>query len=248
MKRSKSWSLLLVIVGACQTPYQQMGWSGYGYKDEAVGPGRYLVTVKVNSGTERGTALEYVHRRAGELCPAGYDVESSTSGDDDAPAPYRSSRSARNGSQRFAPTDSDHEIAAMIRCTTGRPDAPAPDRRVPVEAAPYYCTSAPGASSIGECARTLDACAALQPRVAQQGGDAAACVEARVVVCFGYDREGHRKTRCAPTLGSCERSRADVAAERAVTACVNVAAGDTIGAIPLGPAPAALPIPATNAE
>lgn len=252
MDRLKLWLSLVVLVGSCQTPYQQMGWGGYGYKDEAVGPGRYVVTVKVNSSTERGTALEYVHRRAGELCPAGYDVVSSSSGDEDAPGAGThvwdgNDRSPRHGGERLAPGGSDHEIAAMVQCTTGR-DGERPDRRAAADAAPYFCTSAPDDSSTGECARTLDACATLQPRVAKRGGDATACVEVRVVVCFGYEREGHRKARCAPTLGSCERSRAVVAAERAVTACVNVAAGEGIGEVPLGPAPAPPPTPATNAE
>lgn len=65
--------LVCALLGGCVTPYQQMGLSG-GYADQALGGGRYSIDVRVNGYTSAGTALQYAYRRAGELCPGGYDV------------------------------------------------------------------------------------------------------------------------------------------------------------------------------
>lgn len=69
----------LCLLVACRTPYQSMGFRG-GYRDKSLGPDRYLVEVEVNGFTSRGRALEYLHRRAGELCPMGYVVVDRESG------------------------------------------------------------------------------------------------------------------------------------------------------------------------
>lgn len=62
--------LAMALLASCATPYQRQGFSG-GYSDSDLGNGRHAIDVNVNSFTSRGTALEYAHRRAGELCPSG---------------------------------------------------------------------------------------------------------------------------------------------------------------------------------
>lgn len=67
--------MVLVVVlgcGGCATPYQQMGFRG-GYRDRQLSEGRFFVEVRVNAYASSGTALEYLHRRARDLCTAaGY--------------------------------------------------------------------------------------------------------------------------------------------------------------------------------
>jgi hypothetical protein len=65
-----------LLLAACATPYQPMGYSG-GYSESKTAPGEYAVRVKVNGYTSGATAEAYFHRRAMELCQAegftGYD-------------------------------------------------------------------------------------------------------------------------------------------------------------------------------
>lgn len=63
----------LVALLASSTPYQAKGFRG-GVSERYLGPGRWFVSVEVNAYTSRSTAMEYFHRRAYELCPAGYDM------------------------------------------------------------------------------------------------------------------------------------------------------------------------------
>jgi hypothetical protein len=71
----------VAIVAACGTPYQSMGWYRGGYEDTHMGGRQHLVHVEVNGYTSSATALAYAHRRAREICPAGYDVQDSKIGE-----------------------------------------------------------------------------------------------------------------------------------------------------------------------
>lgn len=73
---------MVLVIGACRptTPYEPMTVFG-GYADRSLAPGRHLVTVRVNSHTDRSVALEYLSRRSSELCPVGFEVIDSSSGD-----------------------------------------------------------------------------------------------------------------------------------------------------------------------
>lgn len=62
-----------MMAAACATPYQASGFRG-GYEDRDLGGGRWMISVEVNSYTSRSTAAEYTYRRAGELCPYGFDL------------------------------------------------------------------------------------------------------------------------------------------------------------------------------
>jgi hypothetical protein len=60
------------------TPYQPFtqadGAVPGGYIDRPLGPGEYVVTFRGDQYTLWEDALSYAHRRAGELCPVGYDT------------------------------------------------------------------------------------------------------------------------------------------------------------------------------
>src|SRR5690606_4541529 len=119
----------LALVG-CSTPYQQMGFRG-GYRDRPMGGGRYLVEVRVNGYTSSGTALEYLHRRATELCGgANYVVEDGT-----ADASYGVVRTGNSAHVYSKP-----ELSALVRCQpppvpVAAQTPPAPSRKW------WHCTT-----------------------------------------------------------------------------------------------------------
>ncbi len=101
---------MLTLVG-CATSYGAMGFTG-GYEDQALGDGRYLIRVSVNGYTSSGTAVAYFHRRASELCPGGYDVESG-----DVTSNY-GSYYYRNRNVTTATTYNKPEMTGVVRCRT----------------------------------------------------------------------------------------------------------------------------------
>ena len=63
-------TMLLVVsatVGACKTPYQPNGVRG-GYKESHLHDDVYYVAFGGNAWIDRGTVIQYFHRRAKELC------------------------------------------------------------------------------------------------------------------------------------------------------------------------------------
>lgn len=75
------WFAVIVLLAACSTPYQSMGWLRGGYEQQHMSDRQWLVHVEVNGYTSSATALSHAHRRANELCPAGYDVKDSKVGE-----------------------------------------------------------------------------------------------------------------------------------------------------------------------
>jgi len=226
-----------VVVVACATPYQQMGVLG-GYEDRSIGGRRHIVTVKVNASTDRGTALEYLHRRAQELCPNGYEIVDRTSG---------------NNGNVFDGT-SKPELNAVVECSAeeweksaipSRPRRAARDEseddaeepRAP--AAHFFCSMSPTDSSIGQCSLSREKCIAAQGRIVERGADAGPCTEGAAASCFTFERtDSKRAARCAPTRGSCERLRVEKGSDGTlVSACVDVdadvAADRRIPSLPL---------------
>jgi len=61
----------LLTLGACvtATPYQPAsgGVNSYGYKDTRIEPGKYRVSFRGNSSTDRATVENYILRRAADL-------------------------------------------------------------------------------------------------------------------------------------------------------------------------------------
>jgi hypothetical protein len=67
--------VLLALLAACgPTSYADA------VRSRPTGPRRYLVTVEGNTRTSHALAFEYLHQRAAELCPRGYEVVSESSG------------------------------------------------------------------------------------------------------------------------------------------------------------------------
>jgi len=89
---------ILAVLASCATPYQEMGFTG-GYETRNLGGGVVSVHVRVNGYSTDGAALEYAYRRAGEVCPAGYDVVNAEAARDRADKP---------------------EFTLLVRCRGGR--------------------------------------------------------------------------------------------------------------------------------
>lgn len=78
--------LCLLLVGcASATPYQPKGDSG-GYTDFQTQPGVHFVSFGANLKTTREETMKYWHRRAGEICPEGYEVLEQKTGTGDVVA------------------------------------------------------------------------------------------------------------------------------------------------------------------
>jgi hypothetical protein len=56
-----------LLLAGCATPYQANGFRG-GYKDVHIQDNIYYVTFFGNAWIDTGTAVQYFHRRAKELC------------------------------------------------------------------------------------------------------------------------------------------------------------------------------------
>jgi hypothetical protein len=199
-------SILFVatIAAGCTTPYQQKGVFGEGYSDKELGDGRYLVEVSVNKFTSRGTALEYVHQRADELCPEGYELKDTVSGE---------------GFDAVG-NESGSEIAAIVECTA--PEPVAAPAAAPRQGAGFFCTSSPADSTLGACARSVDGCRDRQSAFAEGGVDMGPCKQVDTAVCFDATRVADTQivTWCTPTVLSCKRQRDDIATK-----------GDTYGSL-----------------
>lgn len=70
--------IALTLMACVATPYMREGTMGAmmsgGYTDQKLKPGQYTVGFTGNARTPPGLATRFWHRRAGELCPKGYDV------------------------------------------------------------------------------------------------------------------------------------------------------------------------------
>lgn len=84
-KALKLWafSLMVVTLASCATPYQKMGLTG-GFSEKEVDSGQYELYYLGNGATSWEQVEVYWHRRASELCAGGYthiytDTDSKTS-------------------------------------------------------------------------------------------------------------------------------------------------------------------------
>lgn len=99
----------LLICAASATPYQDKGFRG-GVSHRAISPGTWSITAAGNGFTSRSTLVEYTHRRAGELCPGGYDVLDKDS----------NTETVRCGNTDCNKSDT----ALIVRCRSGSSSAP----------------------------------------------------------------------------------------------------------------------------
>ncbi len=68
-----------LLIGCSSAPYQKFGYGG-GYKEKKLEDGKYDLYSAGNGFSKKESVLENWHRRAKELCPNGYVVESSEEG------------------------------------------------------------------------------------------------------------------------------------------------------------------------
>ncbi|MBX3159539.1 MAG: hypothetical protein KF773_26445 [Deltaproteobacteria bacterium] len=224
---------LMATIGAagaaCATPYQPMGFTG-GYADRRMPNGDYLVTVKVNGFTDRATAMEYLHRRAGEICPQGYDLIDRSSGDNGGITVTRSYISETKKPEENAVVrckDSDHEevqrLAAEERAARRRAASEPRPRPDPPPRRGFYCSASVfGPTSL--CTRDPSACEQARALVAQHVDDLQPCSAVEVAHCFDSGN-GNREGRCAATAESCAAQRdAAVAATKDVDVVARITA------------------------
>lgn len=209
MPRRRHWIVLAALAGGCfsETPYQPMGYRG-GYEDSDLGGGRHRITVRVNSNTSRGRALEYLHRRAGELCQDGYDLVDRLSGD--------------NGDVLM--NDSKPEVNAIVACRGFERREPSVAARLPPPPR-YYCAWSPDETDVGVCTTDRAGCAAARATLEGDGHVVGPCRDMFSAVCFQMERDGVTTTGCAPTPRACERQLARLV-EAAPTASASACATD----------------------
>lgn len=63
----------LLLCAASATPYQDKGFRG-GVSQRSLGGRSWSITAEGNGYTKRSTLVECCYRRAGELCPGGFQV------------------------------------------------------------------------------------------------------------------------------------------------------------------------------
>jgi len=185
--RSLAAGAALLVAAACSTPYQPMGLSG-GYRDSRMAPGVHFIEVSVNAYTSAGTALEYLHRRAMELCPSGYvllDGNSSTS-----------TSYSVIGKNVYAMTKPSN--SALIECKK--------KRRKP---APWFCivSSAPG---IGACERTKPDCQSIRLALTDAAGGGitfSECEASRSAFCYRVDGPDGEYDSCRASAAQCLAAR-----------------------------------------
>lgn len=189
--------VLALSLVACATPYQPMAYSG-GYSDKRLPNGDRIVTVKVNGFTDRGTALEYLHRRADELCPNGYDLKD-RSDDDNGNVWQNTKKPEVNAVVRCKPSKAAIDaLAARDEAKRYEREKKAARKVEPaVKERGFFCASAAMTGfcvrSKAECVRTRDVSLGALP-------DMTECTLTERAWCFG--------DRCAPTAEICETVRA----------------------------------------
>lgn len=206
---------------ACATPYQQRGFSG-GYNDTSLGNGRWMINVDVNGYTSRSTAMEYSYRRAGELCPSGFDpVDADRS---DNYGLYNNGKTASVVNKPTAmlvvqcrPTEVER-LAAEEQSRASRPvvapsptlPAPNTEPKVVEGTAPLYCAISDKFINSGIC--SFDSATCDHERVALNAdgsGPLAPCVERAAGACLNYsDTVSDKRTLdCFPSMSMCETVR-----------------------------------------
>lgn len=190
MKRAMVvWCVVIAALG-CSTPYQRSGFRG-GYSDSRLGPGRYAVEVNVNSFTSSGTALRYLHRRATELCPTGYDVVDSARGSSDHYV--RTGNTIQNLPKA--------EVSAIVQCKAPRPPAPPAN---PLAGQAWWCYEGSGGLTSG-CRRSQAECEGDRAGLKT---DLSPCAWQERVACYGIDyRLAGATALCFASFRSCNASR-----------------------------------------
>ena len=153
----------------------------------------YSIDVSVNGFTGRGTALEYLHRRAYELCPTGFEIVDRESGSD-----VSFIRTSDSTVQQV----NKPNVSAIIRCTL--PPSPAPAvAPPPPPAAKGWACSLLQVGEGGACFPDMATCNEVRLAVAKEGVGTTDCFISRAVYCY----TGNTAKLCFPTQGICDRER-----------------------------------------
>ena len=123
-------SVLAVVSSGCVTPYGPKGAMG-GYENYQVGEDEHQIIVSGNGYTDQGTLMQYLHRRATEICGSrGYKTTNTTADTASSVGTFGNSIQTVNRST----------VSAIIECKPYRADRPA--RRAPRPSrAPVAATS-----------------------------------------------------------------------------------------------------------
>ena len=200
--------LVLSILAACATPYQPMGFLG-GYTNRDLGGGRYAIDVQVNGYT---SALDYAYRRAGELCPTGYDIVDGS----------KSSSPYVYASKGYVTAGSKPDVALVVQCkrdvdtaqAIGETQPPTEstsspqERRIVTASLPIYCTTPANDLTVGLCSRDEARCDEMKASLEAASPDNAytGCAKRTGAACFNMYAviDGKRTTVCAPSVKNCE--------------------------------------------
>jgi hypothetical protein len=174
-------AIAAIALASCTTPYQQNAFlANGGYEDKQLDDGSYTVNVTVNNVTSRDTAVAYLDRRAGELCPTGYDTVERTN---DEGVWFRRHRNEKTET-------------AVIRCRDAASPPPGPGPRTTQVA--LYCFT-------GDCTQDLDTCERRRVEANAQG----ACEKTTAAFCTSLTvvADGSHRRVCLPDRGRCDERR-----------------------------------------
>jgi hypothetical protein len=180
--KALSASIAVAALAACTTPYQQDSLlNNGGYQDKLLDDGSYAVSVTVNNVTSRDTAVAYLDRRSGELCPAGYDTVERTN---DEGVWFRRHRNEKTET-------------AVIRCKDALPPPPGAAGAKTTHAALYCFT--------GDCTPDVDACERRRVEANAPG----ACEKTTAAFCTSLTvvADGSHRRVCMPDRDRCNARR-----------------------------------------
>lgn len=197
-KTTKTAAAIALALGlaACSfpkpTPYQPLQHTnGFddvvpgGYRETPMGPGQWTLVVQVNKYTSSEMLIQYVHRRAGELCPSGFEFGSNVVEKDGF------GRTTATVVLGCAAPPTDPEIEQAVATTEPKPK-------------PFFCavsSADPNVSACavgeGQCVEQRDAAFGDQPMGTCKVADAVTCIDAVRV----SDGQGQRW--CTATVGGC---------------------------------------------
>ena len=108
-------SVLAIVSSGCVTPYGPKSAMG-GYEDYQVGEDEHQIIVSGNGYTDQGTLMQYLHRRAIDICGSrGYKTTNTTADTASSVATFGNSIQTINRST----------VSAIIECKPYRADRPA---------------------------------------------------------------------------------------------------------------------------
>lgn len=197
--------VIAVMASGCRTPYQRtMGFMG-GVEATPIGNGAYVIHSSVNGYTSQGTAYEYAYRRAGEVCPAGYQLADS--------ATSSTSSYMRNGYGGVQEVKKP-EVTLVVQCNRPAP-APAPSPAPPPQEgyARWWCVTF-ASGRLGSCYHDRGACETRRTAASATDATTSFCDPQRIAVCFGiaFPSQPGSDEMCHPNLTACTDQRAYVLA------------------------------------